>query len=943
MGRAIDQARPVRFSWAGRSFEGVHGDTLASALLANGIDVVGRSFKYHRPRGIIAAGLEEPNAIVQLEEGAATLANLKATQIALYEGLCAQPVNAWPTATFDLMAVTGLFKRFIPAAFYYKTFMWPNWSVFEGAIRAAAGLGRAPTAPDPDRYEHRFAHVDVLVVGSGAAGIAAALDAGRLGKSVMLVDHDAKLGGWTLSANEAVAQKGAADLAILAALPTVALMPRTMAFGYYDHNLVALCQRLTDQYPLHQRTGVRERLWKVRAQQVILATGAFERPLVFVGNDRPGVMLAGAALSYCRRYGVAVGRSIVLATNNDGAYESALALNDAGVRIAAIVDSRAPQAVGHALEARARGIDVITDSVPIAAKGRNRVRALTVAARAGNWRKTITCDTVLMSGGWNPAVHLHSQSGGSLAFDALASAFVPSNSYQAAKSQGWAAGEGLDTDPPGPVLTFGDGAASAQGAWLDFQNDVTVGDVHLAMRENFKSVEHVKRYTTLGMASDQGKTSNVNAISVMAGVLGTTPGEVGTTKFRPPFDPVTIGAFAGHRVGENLMPMARMAAHEAHVALGSAMEHYGRWWRSAFYHRGSEDEAAAVAREVLAVRRDVGLFEASPLGKIEVKGRDAAEFLDRIYVNPIKSLKVGKCRYGMMLNENGVIFDDGIVARMADDHFLVGTTSGRAAAVADMLEEWLQCEWIDLDVLTCNVTTNWAVMNIAGPQARAVLAAVGTDIALAPDSFGHMHYREGQVAGVRARIQRVSFTGELSYEIAVPWRYGTSLWEMLMEAGKPVGITAFGVEALMVMRIEKGFMHVGTDTEGTTEPQDIGMGPAIGKKQGDFVGRRSTMRPNSLASDRRQFVGIEVTDGGGPLACGAHIMPDRSKRPDRSEGYVTSSAFSPTLGRPVALALVAAGHQRLGQAIQIWNMGEWRSGRITLPNAYDPKGERLHG
>lgn len=968
-GIAVDRGQPVSFRWAGKSYQGYAGDTLASALIANGVSIIGRSFKYHRPRGLIAAGLEEPNGIVQLEDGAVTVPNVKATQIELYEGLSAAPVNARPSVEFDLLAVNSLFKRFIPAAFYYKTFFWPSWHLFEPSIRKAAGLGTAPAERDPDRYEHRFAHVDTLIVGSGAAGLAAAEAAAALpgNERVMLVEADFEFGGGLLSSAEPIdglaplAWRDAA-LARLRAAPNMLMLDRTMAFGYYDHGLVALYERVSDHLPPEQRSGPRQRLWKVRCKKVILATGAFERPIAFSGNDLPGVMLASAAQTYARRYGALVGKNVVVCTNNDGAYAAAFALHDAGGAIAAIVDSR-PTPGAAADEARRRGIEILAGSVPVAAKGRRAVRGIEVAALGGGARRRIACDTILTSDGWNPAVHLHSQAGGSLAYNEGLQAFLPRGSAQDSISVGAAAGI-LDTDAAiaaaraavrgeavempvqaavGPTRRFADGDTRAQTAWLDFQNDVTVADVQLASRENFRSVEHLKRYTTLGMASDQGKTSNVAGIHVLSGLLDTPAPKIGTTKFRPPFDPVTIGAFAGRAAGENLAPATHTPSHAAQLALGAKMENYGAWLRPACFPQAGESEHQTIAREVNAVRRSAGLFDASTLGKIEVKGPDAAEFLQRIYVGGVRTLKIGQCRYGLMLSEHGIVYDDGVFARIGEDHFLVGTTSGHAAAITDTLNEWLQCEWPDLRVLVENVTTAWAVMNVAGPQARTIFAAVGTDIDLSPEAFPHMQYRAGTVGGVPARVQRVSFSGELSYEIAVPWGYGAALWDALMRAGRPHRITPFGVESLMAMRIEKGFLHVGSDTDGTTYPQDLGFGPAIAKKKDDFVGRRSTMRPDGLRDDRRQLVGLEVTDGGQPLETGAHVLPADATEARGTQGWVTSSVHSPTLDRPIAMALVERGRDRMGEAVRVWDLGRWRAARIADPRFYDPAGERTHG
>lgn len=928
-GGIVDRSRPLGFTWAGRRMQGFAGDTLASALIANGASIIGRSFKYHRPRGLIAAGLEEPNGIVQIGSGARTLANLKATQVELFEGLEASPVNSWPSTEHDALGVIGLFKRFIPAAFYYKTFMWPNWHLFEPSIRKAAGLGRAPTQADPDRYEHRYAIVDTLVVGSGPAGLAAALEAAARG-SVMLVESDAELGGTEIGD---VRTRNA--ITSLRALSNVQLLPRTLAFGFYDHNLVGLNERLTDHLPPDMRKGPRERLWKVRAGHVVMATGAFERPMQFVNNDLPGVMLAGAAETYCRRFGVAVGRRPVIVTNNDSGFGVARTLAAAGIDVAAVIDSRGDSPVD------AGGVRIVRSAMPQAAIGRSGVKGLRL-----DTGEQIDCDAILMAGGWNPVVHLASQAGAALHYDESREAFHPLSAGKTSHCVGAAAGlvdgeSGLEPLPAasrGPLPTFVDGDPAAHMAWVDYQNDVTAGDIQLAARENFRSVEHLKRYTTLGMATDQGKTSNVPGLSIMAGLLGKAPQEVGTTRFRPPFDPVTIGAFAGGAVGDNLLPVARLPAHRSHTALGARFEDYGRWLRPAFYPRAGEDEHAAVAREVLAVRKAAGLFDASPLGKIEVTGPDAPTFLDRMYVNTISTLKVGHCRYALMLNENGIVYDDGIVARMAEDRFLVGTTSGHATAIVEAFQEWLQCEWVDLRVLTEDVTSCWAVINVAGPRARDILATLGGTIDLSVEAFPHMTMRIGEIGGVSARVQRVSFSGELSYEISVPSSYGQSLWDALIAAGAEHGIAPFGVEALMTMRIEKGFLHVGSDTDGMTLPQDIGFGGIAAKKQSDFVGRRSTMRPDGLCEDRKQFVGLEAVDGSS-LPVGAHVTGATGG----SEGWITSSVISPTLGRPVALALVANGRARIGETVALYDMGATSKARIVAPGAYDPKGERLNG
>ena len=950
-GGDIDRTCPLTFHWEGKSYSGFAGDTLASALLASGVRMIGRSFKYHRPRGLIGAGLDEPNAIVQLERGAQTIPNLKAPYVELYEGLSANPVNAWPSLGFDLLAVNGLVKRFIPAAFYYKTFMWPDWLLFEPAIRKAAGLGTSPTLPDPDVYAQTSAHTDVLVVGGGIAGLSAALHAAQAGKAVMLVTGGAHWGGRLAGTSDTIEGKPARvwiedTLRALAAMPNVTLKARTLATGHYDHGMVALCERLTDHLPPEQRSGPRQRLWRVRADDLILASGAIERPLVFRGNDRPGVMLAGAARAYLHRYGVIAGRQIVVATNNDSAWQTAFDLAEAGARLVAIVDARSDPSAALLDRARSLGIPVHTGMAPAAALGGRALRGVRIGRVSGEGRiegatQTLRCDTLLVSGGWNPAVHLHSHGAGRLTLDTNLQSFTPI-AAAGHRSVGGAAGDFAPASPIPALWSISETGDPDPEAWVDFQNDVTAGDVALAARENFRSVEHLKRYTTLGMASDQGKTSNVSGIGILSTLLERPMQAIGTTKFRPPYDPTPFGVFAGHRVGEGLRPRRRLAFHDWHSANGASLDEYGGWMRPAAYPRAGESEEDAVRREVLAVRAGVGLFEASPLGKIEVKGPDAAAFLDRMYVNTISTLKVGRCRYAIMLTENGTVFDDGVVTRLGEDHFLVGTTSGHVSAIAEAFREWLQCEWTTMQVLVEDVTTCWAVANIAGPKARDVLAALEPDIDISGAAFPHMSARTGHICGLPVRIARVSFTGELSYEIAVPWRDAGALWTALVEAGAPYGLTPFGVEALMTMRIEKGFLHVGSDTDGTTLPQDIGFGGIMRKKAQDFVGCRSALRPDGLRTDRRSLVGLEVTDGNpAPLTTGAHVLPATAAAPQPGEGWVTSSTWSPTLEAPLALALVERGQDRMGDTVRVWDLGTWREARITGLCRYDPEGARL--
>lgn len=943
-GSLIDRERPIAFRWGRRRLTGLSGDSLASALMANGVGILGRSFKYHRPRGLLAAGLEEPNAIVQWGEGPRSTPNLKATAVELHEGLVASAVNAFPSPEHDLLAVNGWFKRFIPAAFYYKTFTWPHWHWFEPLIRRAAGLGKVPAEPDPDTYARAIRDVECLVIGGGLAGLEVAARYAAEGRRVLLAESEPHFGGAIHGPASADDRARASRLvAELAAHSLVDLMPRTTVLALQDHGFVTMLERLTDHLSPKARTGPRQRLWTLRTSHIVIASGAHERPLVFAGNDVPGVILASAAAILLERYALAPGRRLVLAANNDRAWDCALAFAGAGVSVAAILDARAAADPARMAAARDFGIPTLFETVPWQVRGRRKVRGIKLAKLnsdgcAQPTGEALACDAVLVSGGFSPVVQLHGQAGGALHWDMQAQAFVPQQPMSGWRIVGAAAGEGLG--PVQPVWhVAADPARPSPDAFVDFQNDVTAADVALAHREAFQAVEHLKRYTTLGMASDQGKTSNVNGLAIMAGMMGVSPEAIGTTRFRPPYEPAAIGAFAGHRTGDLLKPRRELPAHAAHEALGAAFEEYGLWHRPACYPRPGESEPGAVYREAAAVRASVGLLDASPLGKIEVKGPDAATFLDRMYAGRVSNLRPGTCRYGLMLSEHGIIFDDGIVARLAADHFLVGTTSSNAGAVYQRFEEWLQCEWPELRVAFANVTQGWAVMNIAGPQARAVLAALDSDIDLSTDAFPHLAHREGRIEGAECRIQRVSYSGELSYEISVAARFGTALHDRLMEAGRGFGITPFGIEALMVLRAEKGFLHLGSDTDGTTFPDDVGFGTPVHKRKDDFVGRRSCLLSEATRRDRRQLVGLESFNGD-LLPIGAHVVP-KGLEPV-SEGWVTTSVRSPALGRACALAVIREGRARLGEEVAVWDLGRQIRARIVAPCAFDPGGARMH-
>ena len=989
-GGRVNRARTLDFTFNGRKYTGFQGDTLASALLANGVRLVGRSFKYHRPRGILGSGVEEPNALVQLGTGAQTLPNYVATQIELYDGLEAASVNCWPSVGFDLHAVYGLISRFLPPGFYYKTFMWPRslWPFYERRLRWAAGLGIAPTEPDTDRYDKMHAHCDVLVVGAGPAGIAAALEAGRTGARVIVVDEQQELGGSLLASRQRVGDAPAEEwlesaLADLRGMDEVRLLPRSTAFGYYDHNFVALLERLTDHLGPTRGYAPRQRIWRVRARKVVLATGAIERPLVFRNNDRPGVMLASAVSTYVNRYGVAPGHRVVVFTNNDSAYHTALDLVDAEVDVRAVVDVRPETHSKLTSMVGGRGVEVLPGHVLVDVRGSRGVKAVEVRRIDGGsvcgGSRLLECDLVATSGGWNPTLNLHSQSGGQPRFDEYRSCFIPGPSVQAERSagscnggvslgecfaQGYAAGaeaaaaaglgDGLpfssapDTDDhveaPTSACWVVPGTKTAgrdRKRFVDFQTDTSVADIAVSAREGYELIEHVKRYTTLGMGTDQGRTGAVNGIGALAEILDKPVSEVGTTTFRQPYTPVTFGAIAGRELGELFDPVRKTAMHEWHVQAGAKFEDVGQWKRPWYYPRPGESMRDAVNRECLAVRGAVGVLDASTLGKIDVRGPDSGTFLNRVYINGWTKLGIGRCRYGFMLNEEGMVLDDGVTARLAEHHFLMHTTTSGAAAVMAWLERWLQTEWPDLKVFLTSVTDQWATVSINGPRARRVMEMLCSDVDLSSEAFPFMSVRSGSVAGIPARIFRISFAGELSFEINVDANYGRQVWEAVMEAGEEFNITPYGTEAMHVLRAEKGYVIVGQDTDGSVTPVDIGVGRMVSRRK-DFLGKRSLAMENLVRDDRKQLVGLLTEDDQEVLPEGGQIVDDSSApTPVPMLGHVTSSYYSVNLGRSIALGIVKGGRAREGDLVYV-SLADGRSitARIASPSFYDPKGDR---
>ncbi|MEU4489038.1 sarcosine oxidase subunit alpha family protein [Streptomyces purpurascens] len=940
-GGRIDRGTVLRFTVDGRELTGHPGDTLASALLANGLVEVAPSLYRGRPRGIVAAGAEEPNALVQLD-GPCSEGMLPATTVELHDGLSATTLS---------------------------------------------GMGRLDPAPDPAVYDKKFVHTDVLVVGAGPAGLAAAAAAAGSGARVIVVDDQPEPGGSLLSGARTGLSWVAGVRAALDAAPEVLVLPRTTAFGSYDDNYVLALQRRTDHLGAAApgpSTGVsRQRLWHIRARQVVLATGAHERPLVFAGNDRPGVMLAAAVRTYLNRYAVAPGSRAVVSTTNDSAYDTVADLHAAGIDIAAVVDAR-PELSGRAAEvAAATGVRVLTGGAVVDTAGGGRLTGVTVQSLDENGRLTggpqsFACDLLAVSGGWSPVVHLHSQRQGRLRWDEDLVAFVPDGTVRDQRVVG-AAGGTYDLDGcvaegrragalaateagfpvPLPPESSEEVRPAVRALWLvpgldddwdthfvDLQRDATVADVLRSTGAGMRGVEHVKRYTSLGTANDQGKTSGVNAIGVIAEVLGGSPGEIGTTAYRAPYTPIAFAALAGRERGELFDPERTTSLHSWHVAHGAEFEDVGQWKRPRYYPRHDEDMDTAVARECRAAREGVAFMDASTLGKIEIRGADAGEFLNRVYTNAFKKLKPGMARYGVMCKPDGMIFDDGVTLRLDDDRYFMTTTTGGAAGVLDWLEEWLQTEWPELDVHCTSVTEQWATIAVVGPQSREVVAHLAPDVDLSNEAFPFMAFRETTLAsGIPARVCRISFSGELAYEINVSAWYGLAVWEEVDAIGRPYGITPYGTETMHVLRAEKGYIIVGQDTDGTVTPQDAGMSWVV-SKQKDFIGKRSFSRADTSRTDRKHLVGLLPTDRTTRLPEGAQLVaPDVSLEtvPVPMLGHVTSSYHSPALGRPFALALVADGRARIGATLLAPVGDELVPVEVADCVLYDPEGTKRDG
>lgn len=989
-GGLIERDKSVRFTFDGRHYVGLAGDTLASALLANGVTLFGRSFKYHRPRGVLAAGIDEPNALVTVLKGEIREPNIPATQLEIHDGLTVSSQNRFPSLGFDVGALNQLAGKLISAGFYYKTFMGPVfgplkgtrfWMFCEHFIRRAAGLGRAGYLKDPARYERMNAFCDVLVVGSGPAGIMAAKAAAERGKRVILAELDPRFGGSANWSDETIdgmpaARWASGAVADLRSRGNVRLLNRTTVWGYYDDNVLAALERVTDHKAVAGAGEPRHRHWAIRAGAVVLATGAFERPLVFPGNDRPGVMLASAAERYVNEFGVLPGGKAVIVTNNDGAYRAAAALAKAGGKIAGIIDLRTDISPAARSVAAESGADLFAGHAVVATSGGRALSAVRIQAfdaasgtLSGDVRM-LEADCLLMSGGWSPMIHLASQAGGKAAWSAETQAFLPPEPTQKwfgagaftgrfstdeALAHGHAAGIAATGAPDTPVyLPDVDGhrldgrphptfEIKAKGkAFVDFQHDVTADDVRLAHREGFVSVEHLKRYTTLGMATDQGKTSNVPGLAIMADALGQAIDAVGTTRFRPPFSPVSLGSLAAERYGE-LKPERLTPMHDWHLEHGAVMYAAGLWYRPMIYGAPGETIEQAYVREARAVRAGVGIVDVSTLGKIAVQGPDAATFLDRVYTNLFSTLAIGKARYGLMLREDGLAFDDGTTWRLGENDFLMTTTTANAGKVMQHLEYLLDVAWPDLKVHLTSVTDEWAGAAVAGPKSREVLAACVSGTAVDNEALPFMGIVHGEIAGAPVMICRLSFSGELAYEVYCGAGHGTHVWKALVEAGQPFDMVAYGLEALGTLRIEKG--HVtGAEIEGRTTARDLHLDWMLSKKK-PFVGSMTMDREGLVSPDRPALVGLIALDNRA-LAGGAHVVEQVDEtNPRGSIGHVTAACYSPTLGRHIALAMVKGGKARHGTRAFVSDPLRSRFGPVEIVSHhfYDPQGSRMHG
>ena len=983
----INRDKKISFTFNGKKYFGYEGDTLASALLANGIHLVGRSFKYHRPRGFFGAGVDEPNAKVQLYKGAKTEPNANATEVELVEGLIVKSQNCWPSVSFDFGAINNLFQKFFPAGFYYKTFMWPKsfwYKVYEPIIRKAAGLGVAPLKPDPDRYEHKYEYCDVLIAGSGPSGLASALAAAKNGARVILAEDKSRFGGSLLVDEVTIGNKKGkewADEAIsqLKSMPNVIVKNRSQVFGYYDHNMMVMFEKTRDHIENPNKFTPRQKLWYIRAKEIVISTGSLERPLIFGNNDRPGILLSSAAKEYLKVYGVLVGRKPIIFTNNDSAYDTAIEFKKNGIN-PLVVDTRTNSDSSVISEAKNLNIDIKFFHGIANTKGHLKVNSATIGKFNSDKSsyenlEEVSCDCICVSGNWTPTVHLSSQSGNKLKFNETIDAFIPSQSRQKESTIGSANGsftlkqaledgfnKGFElsnkitnknsksTAPTSNERSYGEHDKfwcmplpknKHYKRFVDFQNDVAVSDIELAVREGFRSIEHVKRYTTLGMATDQGKTSNLNGLQLVSNIEGKIVPEVGYTTFRPPYTAVTIGTIVGREVGKHYRPTRKSPMHEWHEKNNAVFVDAGLWLRPRYYKQGNESLEEAAKREANNVRKNVGVCDVTSLGKIDIKGPDTAEFLNRIYTNAWMKLPVGKARYGVMLREDGIVFDDGTTTRISENHFHMTTTTAQAVNVLAHLEYYLQVVWPELNVNVLSTTEQWAGAALAGPNSRELLSKLFPETNILNEALPFMGYKESDLFDVPARIFRISFSGELAYEINVESSYGTFMWEKIIEFGQEMNIEPYGTEALSTLRIEMG--HVaGSELDGRTIPYDVSLEGMLSKKK-DFIGKRSLTREAFLNPKREKVVGVIPLDKKTTIPEGSHLVKDgNASSPNPKLGHVSASCWSVEYNNPFSLAIIQDGKNRIGEKLYAVSPLNNKNIAVEIVSSHyvDPKGER---
>ena len=984
----INREKKISFKFNGKKYFGYEGDTLASALLANGVHLVARSFKYHRPRGFMGAGVDEPNAQVQLYSGAKTEPNAMATTVELVEGLVAKSQNCFPSVSFDFGAINNFLHKFFPAGFYYKTFMWPKnfwYKIYEPIIRRAAGLGVAPLKPDPDRYEHKYDYCDILIVGSGPSGLASALAAAKNGARIILAEDKARFGGSLLMDEVTVGNKKGKDWADetimeLKSMPNVIVKNRSQVFGYYDHNMMVMTERTKDHIENPSQFTPRQRLWYIRAKEVIISTGSIERPLVFGNNDRPGIILASAAREYLKVYGVLVGKKPIIFTNNDSGYDLAIDFKKNGID-PLVLDTRSSSESQVVKEAKNLNINIKFSHGVVNAKGYKKVNSALIGKL--NEKKneyesleTIMCDSICVSGNWTPTVHLSSQSGNKLKFDEKVNSFIPNQSKQNESTVGSANGsftlkkslnEGFEkgydlskkitkkeskiSKPTSNERSYGE----KDKFWcmplpknknykrcVDFQNDVYVSDIELAIREGFRSIEHVKRYTTLGMATDQGRTSNLNGLQLVANIEKKIVPDVGHTTFRPPYTPVTIGAIVGREVGKHYRPTRKSPIHAWHEKNNAVFVDAGLWLRPRYYKQGSETLHEAAKREATTVRNNVGVCDVTSLGKIDIKGPDSAEFLNRVYTNAWMKLPIGKARYGVMLREDGIVLDDGTTTRIAENHFHMTTTTAQAVNVLAHLEYYLQVVWPNLNVNVVSTTEQWAGAALAGPNSRNLLSKLFPKTNVSKEALPFMGFIEADLFGVPARIFRISFSGELAYEINVESGYGVFMWEKIVELGKEMGIEPYGTEALSTLRIEMG--HVaGSEIDGRTISSDLSLEGMLSKKK-DFIGKRSLNRQAFIDLDREKIVGVVPLDKKTMIPEGSHLVLDKNASlPNPKLGHISASCWSVEYNNPFSLAILKNGKKRIGEKLYALSPLKNKVIPVEIVSSHyvDPKGERV--